>query len=111
MHFNERLTMRWSIISQAIADCGFGTLPVEPFLDLTMHQYVRMFRILRDDVAATLPGNRSASHLINRCLITAWTISPAQFILQGSYALMAMLCHTDTPFPLSFCILSALYRV
>jgi len=109
--FSERLTMRWTIISQAIADCGFGTLPVDPFLNLTMHQYTRVFRLLRDDVEATLPGNRFASHLIHRCLMTAGTIAPANFILQGSYALMAMLCHTETPFPLAFCILSALHRL
>jgi hypothetical protein len=109
--FNERLAMRWTIISQAIADCGFGTLPVDPFLNMTMHQYLRVFRFLRDDVEATLPGNRFASHLIHRCLMTAGAISSAQFVLQGSYALMAMLCHTESPFPLAFCILSALHRL
>jgi len=111
LQFNERLAMRWTIISQSIADCGFGTLPIEPFLDMTMHQYLRVFRILRDDVEATLPGNRFASHLIHRCLMTAGAISSAQFVLQGSYALMAMLCHTESPFPLAFCILSALHRL
>jgi len=109
--FQDRLAMRWTIISQVIADCGFGTLPVEPFLGLSMPQYLRIFRFLRDDVGATLPGERYASPLIHRCLMTAWTISPAQFILQGSYALMAMLCHAEHPFPLAFCILSALHRL
>jgi hypothetical protein len=109
--FQDRLAMRWTIISQAIADCGFGTLPVEPFLQLRSHDYLRIFRFLRDDVAATLPGNRHASAMIHRCLITTWTISPAQFILQGSYALMAILCHTENVFPLSFCLLSALHRL
>lgn len=109
--FQDRLTMRWTCISQAIADCGFGSLPVEPFLQLTAHDYIRVFRFLRDDVGATLPGNRYASPMIDRCLITSRAISPAQFILQGSYALMAMLCHTENSFPLAFCILSALYRL
>jgi hypothetical protein len=107
----ERLTVRWTIISQAVSDCGFGSLPVQPFLQLGTHDYVRMFRFLRDDVAATLPGNVHAGALIHRCLMTAWSMSPDQIALQCSYALMAMLCHTETPFPLAFCILSALYRL
>ena len=107
----ERLMMRWTIISQAVSDCGFGSLPLQPFLELSMHQYLRIFRLLRDDVAATLPGNTHASALIHRCLITAWSMSPEHFVLQCSYALMAMLCHTQAPFPLAFCILSAIYRL
>ena len=109
--FTERLTMRWMIISQAVSDCGFGPLPVEPFLELSMQQYIRMFRYLRDDVAATLPGNLHAGALIHRCLMTAWSLTPDHVILQCSYALMAMLCHTENPFPLAFCILSAIYRL
>ena len=43
--------------------------------------------------------------------MTAWSRSPDQVALQCSYALMAMLCHAQAPFPLAFCILSALYRL
>jgi len=107
----ERLTMRWTIISQAVSDCGFGPLLVEPFLQLGTHDYIRMFRFLRDDVAATLPSNLHAGALIHRCLMTAWSLSPDHVALQCSYALMAILCHAENPFPLAFCLLSALYRL
>jgi hypothetical protein len=103
--------MRWTIISQAVSDCGFGPLLVEPFLHLGTHDYVRMFRFLRDDIAATLPGNLHAGALIHRCLMTAWSLSPDHVALQCSYALMAILCHAQAPFPLAFCLLSALYRL
>ena len=49
--------------------------------------------------------------MIHRCLISAWTLTPVQFVLQGSYVLLTILLHAPDEYPLAFCILSALYRI
>lgn len=107
----DRLRIRWTVLCQVFADCGFGTLTPDPFLELTKHDYILLCRILRDEIQAILPRERHALALIHRCLITAWTLHPAQYKLQCSFALMAMLLHSKRPTPLAGCILSAIYRL
>lgn len=108
--FADRLRARWTVICQVFAEHGLGTIEPDVFLDLTKNDYIVLFRILRDDLRASLPLSHALS-LIHRCLITSWTLPPGQFILQGSYALLTMLLHAKDPYPLSFYILSALYRI
>lgn len=109
--FEDRLRIRWTLICQVFADTGLGPMNPEPFLRLTKNDYIVIFRMLRDDLQASLPTrSRHALSMIHRCLITSWTLPPAQFILQCSYALMAMLLHTRHDYDLAFCVLSALYR-
>lgn len=110
--FQDRLRMRWTLLCQIFADNSLGTLTPDPFLRMSKNEYIVVFRILRDDLRATLPfQSQAALSLIHRCLISAWTLTPAQFVLQGSYALLAMLLHAKDEYPLAFCTLSALYRV
>lgn len=110
--FQDRLRTRWILICQVFADNAFGVFSPEPFLRLTKNQYIVLFRMLRDDIQASLPTtSRYALAMIHRCLISAWTLSPTQFILQGSYALMTMLLHAKDEPALAFCVFSALYRV
>jgi hypothetical protein len=110
IRFEDRLRSRWTITCQVFANYGLGTMQPDLFLRLTKNDYIVLFRMLRDDLRTSHP-NRYALNLIHRCLITAWTLPPTQFILQGSYALMAMLLHAKDPYPLAFYILAALYRL
>jgi hypothetical protein len=110
--FQDRLRMRWTVLCQVFADNALGTFNPEPFLRLTKNDYIVVFRILRDELQASLPTtSRLALSLIHRCLISAWTMPPTQFVLQGSYVLMTMLLHATNEPALAFCVLSALYRV
>ena len=110
LRFEDRLRARWTTTCQVFATYGLGTLRPDIFLRLTKNDYVVLFRLLRDDLRVAHP-DRNALSLIHRCLITAWSLPHAQFILQGSYALMVMLLHARDPYPLAFYILSALYRL
>ena len=110
--FQDRLRMRWTLLCQIFADNSLGALNPEPFLRLSKNDYIVIFRILRDELRATLPfRSQPALSLIHRCLISAWTLTPVQFVLQGSYALLTLLLHAKDEYPLAFCVLSALYRV
>jgi hypothetical protein len=108
--FQDRLRARWTILCQVFNDNALGLFSPEPFLRLTKMQYIHVLRLLRDDLQASCPS-RYALGLIHRCLITAWTLPPTQFILQASYALFAMLLHAKDEYPLAFCVLSAFHRV
>lgn len=108
--FLDRLRARWIVICQVFAEHGLGLMQPDLFLDLTKNDYIVLFRILREDLRASLPLPHALG-LLHRCLITAWSLPPAQFILQGSYALQAMLLHAKDPYPLAFHVLSALYRL
>jgi hypothetical protein len=110
LQFNDRLRARWTTLCQVFADCGFGTIQPDLFLRMNRNDYVVFFRLLRDDLQASLPS-RYPLAMIHRCLISAWSLTPAQFLLQSSYALYAMLLHTKQEGPLAFCILAAIYRL
>lgn len=110
--FADRLRLRWMSVCQVFADNGLGTLTPDPFLRLSKNHYIVVFRILRDDLQASLPTqSHYALSMIHRCLISAWTMPPTQFILQSSYVLMTILLHAKEEPALAFCVLSALYRV
>jgi len=110
--FQERLRHRWTVVCQVFADNALGVLTPEPFLRLTKTHYILLFRMLRDDLQASLPTqSRYALAMIHRCLISAWTMPPTQFVLQSSYVLMTILLHAKDEPSLAFCVLSALYRV
>lgn len=112
VRFQDRLRARWTVTCQLFAENGLGTLNPEVFLDLTKNDYIVMFRMLRADLQTALPEtSKHALHLLHRCLLTAWTLPPAHFILQGSYAILTMLLHAKDPFPLAFYVLAALYRL
>jgi hypothetical protein len=111
LKFTDRLHARWTILCQIFADNGFGDVSPEYFVGLSRTNYILLFRLLRDDVQASLPTQRGALTLIHRCLVSAWSLPPTQFVLQCSYVLMAMLVHSRDPYPLAFCVLSALYRI
>lgn len=107
----DRLRARWTVSCQIFAENGLGTLNPDVFLDLSKNDYIVLFRMLRADLQTALPAQSThALQLLHRCLISAWTLPPAQFVLQGSYAVMAMLLNAKDPFPLAFYILAALYR-
>lgn len=110
--YQDRLRVRWTLLCQIFADSALGTLNPEPFLRLTKNDYIVVFRILRDELRATIPHqSRQALSTIHRCLISSWTLTPIQFTLQGSYALLSILLHARDPYPIAFCLLSALYRL
>lgn len=111
LKFTDRLRTRWIILCQIFADNGLGDVSPEYFVGLSRTNYILLFRLLRDDVQASLPTQRGALTLIHRCLVSAWSLPPTQFVLQCSYVLMAMLMHSRDPYPLAFCVLSALYRI
>jgi hypothetical protein len=111
--YQERLRVRWTLVCQIFADNGFGVLDPGLFTGFTKNDYIVLFRSLRDILQVSLPlhQTRTALTLIHRCLLSAWTLPPTQFVLQSSYALMAMLLHSRNEFGLAFCVLSALYAV
>jgi len=110
--FQDRMRMRWTLLCQIFADNGLEVMNPEPFLRLTKHDYIGIFRTLRDDLRTTLPERSYvAMAMIHRCLISSWTLTPVQFVLQGSYVLLTMLLHATDEYPLAFCVLSALYRI
>lgn len=109
--YEDRVRVRWTLICQVFADNGLGQMNPEQFLRLSKSDYIFIFRILRDDLQASLPTqSRHALSMIHRCLITSWTLPYAQFTLQCSYALMSMLLHTRREYDHAFYVLSALYR-
>lgn len=111
--YQERLRIRWTLVCQIFAGNGFGLLDPGLFMTFTKNDYIALFRSLRDTLQASLPlyQTRVALTLIHRCLLSAWTLAPTQFILQASYALMAMLLHSRNEFGVAFCVLSALHTV
>jgi hypothetical protein len=111
--FQDRLRQRWILVCQIFADSGFGTLPPEPFTRLSKNDYILVFRRMRDALQGSVPPHQSrhALSLIHQCLISAWTLHPTQFILQGSYAIVAMLLHAKDEFSIAFCLLAALYTL
>lgn len=110
--FQDRLRSRWTTICQIFADNSLGVLNPDPFLRMSKNDYIVLFRIVREDLQTSLPTkSRHALSMIHRCLISAWTLSPTQFILQGSYAVLTMLLHTTDEPSMSFCVLSALSRL
>ena len=111
--FQDRIRQRWTIICQIFADNGFGVLDSGYFTPLTKNDYILLFRRLRDILQGSVPIHQSRHALlfINQCLISAWTLHPTQFILQASYAIVAMLLHAKDEFTLAFCVLSALYEL
>lgn len=106
--FQDRLRVRWTVICQIIAEQNLQVLRPELFLELTRGDYVGLFRRLRTELQGQYPH---ALHLIHRCLLSAWSLPPNQFILQASYVLMAILLHAKDPFPLAFHVLVGLYRL
>jgi hypothetical protein len=113
LQLKDRLRARWTTMCQVFADCGFGTIQPDLFLSMTRNDYVVLFRLLRDDLQASFPTRmtRYPLAMIHRCLISAWSLTPVQFLLQSSYSLYAMLLHAKQEGPLAFCILAAIYRL
>jgi hypothetical protein len=111
--YQDRIRQRWTIVCQLFADNGFGTIDPGPFTRLTKNDYILLFRRLRDILQGSVPPhqNRHALLFIHQCLIAAWTLPPTQFILQTSYAIVAMLLHAKDEFSIAFCLLSALYSL
>jgi hypothetical protein len=111
--YQDRMRLRWTLLCQLFADNGFGVLDPGYFTGLSKNDYIVLFRRLRDLLQDSVPKHHSrhALVLIHRCLITAWTLPPAHYTLQASYALLMMLLHAKDEFTLGFCVLSSLYEL
>jgi hypothetical protein len=109
--FQDRLNGYWNIIRQTFDDYGFGDIHPNIVFNLHKHEYMIMFRMIRDDIPVTMQ-NKAAREKVDRYLrIALQSTAPVNnYILFSAYTLMVCLMVPKEPYELAFTVLSALYR-
>ena len=112
--FQQRLTYRWNLVSQAFADHGFVDIHPAVFVELIPDELRTMFVFLERDIEVIVPnGDYFKARALRMCRRGAQAntgMNSSLYRLWSVYALMTLLTLQKEPYSMSFMILSALYR-
>ena len=112
--FQQRLTCRWNLVSQAFADHGFVDIRPAVFVELMPEELHTMFVFLERDIEIILPKNdpfkARALRLCRRAIHASTGTNPVLYRLWSVYAVLLLLTLQKDPYSMTFMVLSALYR-
>jgi hypothetical protein len=113
--FEERLTNRWNVICQTLADNGFdGSIEPRIFLRLTKLNFITAFRFLQGDFRVAMRETDPARSIqlarCDRMIRIAYSTEARVYALQSSYMFMLLITEQKESYTTLFMLLSALYR-
>lgn len=111
---HDRLLYRWNVLCQLFADHGFVGIHPEMFLHFTKLEYLSLFVLFSRDVEVVIPTSDPFRDrilgLCRRRTMVSTALEGPLFVLQSVGLLLHILTLLPDPYPVVFCLVSALYR-
>lgn len=111
---HDRLLYRWNVLCQLFSDHGFVEIHPELFLHFTKLEYLTLFVMFARDIEVVVPASDPfRDRVLGMCrrrTMVSTALEAPMFVLQSVGALIYILTLLPNPYPVIFCLLSALYR-
>jgi hypothetical protein len=110
----QRIRSRWNAVCQVFTEHGFVDVHPDQFIELGQSELSTMFLLLERDLqvvfSASDPGVARALRLCRRGFQAPSPIHPEVYTLWSVYTILLLLTIHRDSYPMTFSMLSALYR-